>query len=96
MGSPAKLKAIFDRLREQGFTDEQLDRLQAPVGLPIGSSIPEEIAVSVAAQILRELLMIAYMGPFDDRRNGSTHGRRKGASRLALTATRTVGNLRRR
>ncbi len=54
MGSPVKLKAIFDRLREQGFTDDQLDRLQAPVGLPIGSSTPEEIAVSVAAQILQQ------------------------------------------
>jgi len=54
MGSPAKLKAIFGRLREHGFTDEHLDRLKAPVGLPIGSNTPDEIAVSVAAQILRE------------------------------------------
>ncbi len=53
MGAPAKLEQVFGRLREEGFTDEQLERLHAPVGLPIGSSTPEEIAVSVAAQILQ-------------------------------------------
>jgi len=53
MGSPAKLEEIFELLREQGFSDHQLNRVQAPVGLPIGSNTPEEIAISVAAQILQ-------------------------------------------
>jgi xanthine dehydrogenase accessory factor len=53
MGSPAKLGEIRKKLRERGFTSAELARLTAPVGLPIGSRTPEEIAVSVAAQILQ-------------------------------------------
>lgn len=53
MGSPAKLAEIRRRLLEEGFTAQDLDRLTAPVGLPIGSRTPEEIAVSVAAQFLQ-------------------------------------------
>ena len=52
MGSQAKLHEIEKRLRELGFGDEDLGRLEAPVGLPIGSHTPAEIAVSIAAQIL--------------------------------------------
>jgi xanthine dehydrogenase accessory factor len=52
MGSPAKLAAIRTRLLEQGFTAHDLERLTAPVGLPIGSRTPAEIAVSIAAQLL--------------------------------------------
>ena len=34
------------------MTDEELDRIQAPLGLDIGGSQPEEVAVAVAAQII--------------------------------------------
>jgi len=55
MGAPAKLKAIARALEdEHDFSQEALQRLVAPVGLPIGSSTPAEIAVSVAAQFLQE------------------------------------------
>jgi xanthine dehydrogenase accessory factor len=40
------------RLREKGLTDEELARLHAPVGLDIGARTPEEIALSVMAQIV--------------------------------------------
>jgi len=53
MGSPAKLAEIRKQLRDKGLPAVDLDRLTAPVGLPIGSRTPEEIAVSVAAQILQ-------------------------------------------
>ncbi|MCH6258605.1 XdhC family protein [Puniceicoccaceae bacterium K14] len=52
MGSQRKLNSIFEELRQQGFSQQQLDKITAPVGLPIGSDTPEEIAVSIAAQIL--------------------------------------------
>ena len=52
MGSPSKLAEIRCRLHREGFTHEDLDHLTAPVGLPIGSRTPEEIAISIAAQIL--------------------------------------------
>ena len=40
------------RLRELGFTDTDLDRLHAPIGLDVGGRTPEETAVSVAAEIV--------------------------------------------
>jgi xanthine dehydrogenase accessory factor len=54
MGGRRKIARIFGQLREQGVAQEVLDQVHAPVGLDIGSDTPEEIAVSVAAQILRE------------------------------------------
>ena len=54
MGGRRKIGRIFARLQEEGMAHETLDRVHAPVGLDIGSDTPEEIAVSVAAQILRE------------------------------------------
>lgn len=54
MGAPAKLRAIFAALGEAGVSESALSRVTAPVGLPIGSSTPAEIAVSVAAQLIQE------------------------------------------
>jgi xanthine dehydrogenase accessory factor len=39
-------------LREDGLTDEQIARLHAPIGLDIGGREPEEIALSIAAQLV--------------------------------------------
>jgi xanthine dehydrogenase accessory factor len=39
------------RLKELDLSDEELDRLHAPVGLPIGSKTPPEIAVAILAEI---------------------------------------------
>lgn len=52
MGAPAKLRAIREALTERGVSDDALARIVSPVGLPISSASPAEIAVSVAAQIL--------------------------------------------
>ena len=54
MGGRRKIARIFAQLREEGVPQEVLDKVHAPVGLDIGSDTPDEIAVSVAAQILRE------------------------------------------
>ena len=54
MGGRRKIARIFAQLRAEGVPQEALDAVHAPVGLDIGSDTPEEIAVSVAAQILRE------------------------------------------
>jgi xanthine dehydrogenase accessory factor len=40
------------RLKSAGLTDEQLDRLHAPIGLNIGSRNPEEIALSIMAEMI--------------------------------------------
>jgi xanthine dehydrogenase accessory factor len=41
----------LDRLRAEGFSDADLARIHAPIGLSIGAISPEEIAVAVLAQI---------------------------------------------
>jgi xanthine dehydrogenase accessory factor len=53
MGSATKVRQIFGRMRAAGFSDEVLGRVHAPVGLPIHSHTPAEIAVSIAAEIIQ-------------------------------------------
>jgi xanthine dehydrogenase accessory factor len=53
MGSPAKISQIFTRLKKKGVGAASLKKVHAPVGLPINSHTPEEIAVSIAAEIIQ-------------------------------------------
>ena len=52
IGSRRKLALCRDRLLENGFTAEEYSRLHAPIGLNIGAQTPEEIAISVAAELI--------------------------------------------
>ncbi len=53
MGSEAKIKQLFRELDQEGIPSEQLDELYAPIGMPIYSKTTKEIAVSVAAEIIK-------------------------------------------
>jgi len=52
IGSLAKQRKFALRLRARGFTNEQIARLRTPLGLAIGAQTPEEIAVSVLAEVI--------------------------------------------
>ena len=52
LGSKAKVTRLHEVLREEGITIEHPDRLHAPVGLDIGAISPEEIAVSILAELI--------------------------------------------
>lgn len=52
IGSRRKVATVFERLRSRGFSDEQLARVRAPVGLDIGAETPAEIALAITAQIV--------------------------------------------
>jgi len=52
LGSKEKVRVMFEAMRKDGFTDEELTQVHAPIGLPIHSRTPEEIAVSIAAEII--------------------------------------------
>lgn len=43
------------RLEEKGLSEEQLQRIHAPIGLPIGAASPAEIAVAVLAEVIEAL-----------------------------------------
>jgi xanthine dehydrogenase accessory factor len=53
LGSRRKKGLLINALREAGFCPEDIQRVVVPVGLHIGSVTPEEIAVSIMAQIIR-------------------------------------------
>lgn len=52
MGAKPKWQKIQTELAAAGFSAQDLARIHSPLGLPLGSDTPEEIAISVAAQIL--------------------------------------------
>ena len=52
MGSQSKITRIKNKLREQGFSDLQINKIVVSVGMGFNSDTPEEIAVSIAAKIL--------------------------------------------
>ena len=52
IGSRAKVRRIFDALREEGTTPEALHPVHAPIGLDIGAITPQEIAVSILAELI--------------------------------------------
>lgn len=54
IGSRTKVRITREKLLKEGFTEEQLDQIHAPIGLPIGGQMPAEIAVSIMAEIVQE------------------------------------------
>ena len=52
IGSKAKVKRIFDELLDEGMATESLLGVHAPIGLDIGAIAPQEIAVSIVAELI--------------------------------------------
>lgn len=53
IGSRRKNGLLFDQLRSEGVSEETLNQIHAPIGLEIGSETPEEIGVSIAAEMIQ-------------------------------------------
>ncbi len=53
IGSRRKVNMIKKELLEQGFDQQLIDSVHMPIGLDIGAQTPEEIAVSIAAELIK-------------------------------------------
>ena len=53
IGSKRKVKIIFDDLRRKGVTEDLLQTVHAPIGIDIGAETPQEIAVSIVAELIK-------------------------------------------
>ncbi|MGE5249012.1 MAG: XdhC family protein [Bacteroidota bacterium] len=52
IGSHARCQTILGHLEADGYTDEELARVYAPIGLDLGGTSPEEIAVAILAEVI--------------------------------------------
>lgn len=55
IGSKRKVTIIRQNLLKDGYSEERLDKLYMPIGLDIGSETPEEIAISIIGEIMKDL-----------------------------------------
>ncbi len=54
MGSKRKIKSIFDTLRDDGVDEKLFERVHTPIGIEIEAESPEEIAISIAAEVIKK------------------------------------------
>jgi xanthine dehydrogenase accessory factor len=52
IGSKRKVLSVYKALEKEGYSPEEFERVHAPVGLDIGALTPEEIAVSITAELI--------------------------------------------
>jgi xanthine dehydrogenase accessory factor len=53
IGSRRKNAIIYRKLIDEGFSQKDIDRVHAPIGLKIGAETPEEIAISIVAELIK-------------------------------------------
>ena len=53
IGSKRRVKSVLEQLSGEGYSEEVLNKVNAPIGLDIGAVTPEEIAFSIIAQLIR-------------------------------------------
>jgi len=54
IGSSKKRTAIYDSMVEKGYSRKTLETVHSPIGIAIGGETPEEIAVSIVAELIQE------------------------------------------
>src|ERR1700738_2240513 len=76
IGSKRKVLSVYKALEKEGYRPEEFERVYAPMGLEIGALSPEEIAVSIAAELIAA------------RRNAQTAAHKKVGLELRLASAR--------
>lgn len=54
IGSLRKRDGVYEALRREGLTDADFERVHSPIGIDIGAENPEEISVSIVAELIQE------------------------------------------
>jgi len=54
IGSKRRTSIVLNRLKEAGASEEQLNRVHAPIGLDIRAVTPEEVALAIMAEIVAQ------------------------------------------
>jgi len=87
LGPKKRANELLTEAKQQGFepTSEQLQRFYAPVGLDIGSENPEEVALSIVAE-MRSVIANRAPGHLRDR-GGSIHGLRTAGAEAESLST---------
>ena len=75
IGSKSKISKMWKRLETKGIDRAYLDRVHAPIGLNIGADTPEEISISIVAELIRE----RREGKVQVTRRKRSHDRRREA-----------------
>ncbi len=85
LGSRRKRDAFFEKLRDAGFSDNDLERVYTPVGLDIGAGSPREIAVSIVGELIDQRRCHARKngGPSPGRRGFQADGQQQAAAPCA-------------
>lgn len=73
IGSQGRVRVVMNTLAREGFDQEALARLRAPIGLDIGAETPDEIALSITAEIMA-VTRNAGCRPLSDRWRCKQHG----------------------
>ena len=63
IGSRRRVRGLLEMLREEGFTQERLERICTPIGLNIGAVTPGEIAISIMAEVVAYKRLPEHGGP---------------------------------
>jgi xanthine dehydrogenase accessory factor len=82
IGSRRRVKATLERIEESAVRPELVDQVHAPLGVDIGAETPEEIAIAIIAEIIRE----RRMGIRDEFNLGAKLGRLKRSAEKAASA----------
>lgn len=53
LGSSKKVASVFRNLKSRGIKEEYIEKVYSPIGIEIGSHTPDEIAISIMAQMIR-------------------------------------------
>jgi xanthine dehydrogenase accessory factor len=53
IGSSKKRKAVYSSLLDEGFSQQDIERVYSPIGISIGADTPEEIGISIVAELVK-------------------------------------------